>query len=174
MLIIEFGRIESKIKFLYEEKILMNIEFKLIDRTNYNECINLTVNEDQKRYVAPNMFSLVQAAYEPNLYPIGIYKDNKMVGFIMYDFDDELSAWSMSRFMIDIKYQNQGIGRVALKSFLEFFLDKFGKEKLYTSAEVDNEVAIALYEEFGFKKQEVFEYEAGGNTYREVRMLAEL
>lgn len=157
----------------YEERIIMNIEFRQIDRTNYNECIELTVSEEQKRYVAPNMFSLVQAAYEPNLYPLGIYVDNKMVGFILYDFDDELSGWSMSRFMIDIKYQNQGIGKVALKSFLKFFIDKFGKVKLYTSAEVDNQVAIALYEQFGFKKQEVFEYEAGGNTYREVRLLVE-
>lgn len=26
----------------------MNIEFKPIDRTNYNECIDLNLNEEQK------------------------------------------------------------------------------------------------------------------------------
>lgn len=152
----------------------MNIEFKEIDRTNYNECIELKVSDEQKRFVASNMYSLVQAAYEPNLYPLGIYKDNKMVGFILYDFDDELNGWSMSRFMIGEKYQNQGIGKLVLQKFLELFVDKHGHLKLYTSAEVDNMVAINLYEKNGFEKREVFEYEYSGVKYREIRMVAQV
>lgn len=152
----------------------MDIEFKKIDRLNYNECIELSLNENQKNFVAPNIFSLVQAAYEPNLYPLGIYYCSKMVGFILYDFDDELNGWSMSRLMIDKKYQNQGIGKISLQKFLEFFLNKYGHIQLYTSAEVDNQVAIALYEKLGFQKKEVFEYKAGGKIYREVRMIIQL
>ena len=152
----------------------MDIELKKIDRSNYNECIELSLNENQKNFVAPNIFSLVQAAYEPNLYPLGIYYCSKMVGFILYDFDDELNGWSMSRFMIDKKYQNQGIGKISLQKFLEFFTNKYGHIQLYTSAEVDNQVAIALYEKLGFQKKEVFEYEAGGKVYREVRMIIQL
>ncbi|MEJ8553921.1 GNAT family N-acetyltransferase [Tepidibacter sp. Z1-5] len=152
----------------------MNIEFKKIDRTNYNECIELSLNEEQKKFVAPNMFSLVQAAYEPDLYPLGIYNDNKMVGFILYDFDVELNGWSMSRFMVDVKYQNQGIGKMALQKFVEFFINKYGHIQLYTSASIDNQVVIALYEKLGFEKKEVFEYEAGGTIYREVRMIVQL
>ena len=152
----------------------MNIELRRIDRNNYNECIELKISEDQKRFVASNMYSLVQAAYEPNLYPLGIYKDNKMVGFILYDFDDELNGWSMSRFMIDKKYQNKGIGKVAVKKFLEFFVDKYGHQKLYTSAEVDNIIAINLYEKSGFEKRKIFQYEISGVKYREFRMVAQL
>lgn len=152
----------------------MNIEFREIDRSNYNECIELKVSDEQKRFVASNMYSLVQAAYEPNLYPLGIYKDNDIVGFILYDFDDELNGWSMSRFMIDIKYQNNGIGKVAIQKFLEFFVDKYGHQKLYTSAEVDNIIAIDLYERNGFEKREVFEYEFSGVKYREIRMINNL
>jgi diamine N-acetyltransferase len=115
----------------------MNIEFRVIDRTNYNQCIELKTSEEQKRFVASNIFSLVQSAYEPNLYPLGVYKNNKMVGFILYDFDDEINGWSMSRFMIDEKFQNQGIGKVTLKKFIEFFIGKYGHVQLYTSAEVE-------------------------------------
>jgi len=57
----------------------MKIEFRPIDRTNYNECIELSVNENQKRFVAPNQFSLVQAAYESNLYPLAIYNESQMI-----------------------------------------------------------------------------------------------
>lgn len=152
----------------------MNIELKQIDRTNYNECIELSLNEKQKNFVAPNVFSLVQAAYEPNLFPLGVYRDNKMVGFILYDFDDELDGWSMSRFMIDRNYQNQGTGKIALQKFFEFFTYKYGHLQLYTSAEVDNQIAIALYEKLGFQKKEIFEYEAGGKVYKEVRMIIQL
>ncbi|MBU5465908.1 GNAT family N-acetyltransferase [Virgibacillus sp. MSJ-26] len=152
----------------------MNIEFKPIDRTNYNECIDLNVNEEQKKFVAPNIFSLVQAAYEPKLYPLGIYNDNKMVGFILYDFENELNGWSMSRFMIDADYQGQGIGKMTVQKFIEFFTNKYGHLKLYTSASVDNKKAIALYEKFGFEKKDVFEYEAEGRKHKDVRMIAQL
>ncbi|MFP7487254.1 GNAT family N-acetyltransferase [Priestia filamentosa] len=152
----------------------MNIEFKPINRTNYNECIELKLNEKQSKFVAPNIFSLVQAAYEPNLYPTGIYNEDKMIGFILYDFDDELNGWSMSRFMIDANYQNQGIGKMVLQKFIEFFTKKYGHLELYTSAAVDNQIAIALYEKFGFEKREIFEYEAGGREHREFRMIAQL
>ncbi|RJS62931.1 GNAT family N-acetyltransferase [Priestia filamentosa] len=152
----------------------MSIDFKPIDRTNYNECIELSLNEEQRKFVAPNIFSLVQTAYEPNLYPIGIYNDNKMIGFILYDFDNELNGWSMSRFMVDVNYQNQGMGKQALQKFIEFFINKYGRLELYTSAAVDNQVAIALYEKFGFKKREVFEYEVRGKKHREFRMVVQL
>lgn len=152
----------------------MSIEFKVIDRTNYNQCIELKTSEEQKRFVAPNIFSLVQSAYEPNLYPLGIYKNNEMVGFILYDFDDEINGWSMSRFMVDERFQNQGIGKEALKKFIEFFIEKYGHVQLHTSAEIDNTIAINLYESFGFKKLEVFEYESDGVIYKEFRMVTQL
>ena len=62
----------------------MKIEFRSIDRTNYNQCIELNVNDNQKRFVASNQFSLVQAAYEPLLYPLAIYNEEQMIGFILY------------------------------------------------------------------------------------------
>ncbi|MEA5010971.1 MAG: GNAT family protein [Angelakisella sp.] len=149
----------------------MKIEFRSIDRTNYNECIDLHVNNDQKRFVASNQFSLVQAAYDPNLYPLAVYNEEQMIGFILYDFDAELNGWSMSRFMIDTTYQNCGFGKQALTLFLTYFKKNYPHvHKLYTSAEVDNAVAISLYKKVGFEEGEVFEYEAGGSRYTEVRM----
>lgn len=60
----------------------MEIELKPIDRTNYNDCIKLKLHENQQRFIASNITSLVQAAYEPNLFPLGVYYNNIMVGFI--------------------------------------------------------------------------------------------
>lgn len=151
----------------------MNINFKEIDKSNYNTCINLKVGEHQKNYVASNAISLVQAFYEEELYPIGIYNDEEMVGFILYDYDKELEGWSFSRFMIDINHQNKGYGSKALEKFLEFFHNKYEEENLYTSVEIDNEVAIKLYEKYGFNKKDSFEYKIGNTVYKEFRMLKE-
>jgi diamine N-acetyltransferase len=76
--------------------------------------------------------------------------------------------------MIDKNYQNQGIGVVALEKFIELFTSMYGAKKLYTSAEVTNPIAIALYEQFGFKKTNISEYEHKGKTYVEQGMVLEL
>ncbi|MEN8075590.1 GNAT family N-acetyltransferase [Clostridioides difficile] len=152
----------------------MNINFREIDKTNYNICIMLKVAEQQRDYVASNEFSLVQAAYEEDLYPLAIYDDDdEMVGFLLYDYDQELEGWSFSRFMIDINHQNKGYGTIALRKFLEFFHNKFPNEKIYTSVEIDNEIAIKLYEGFGFVKINSFEYKIEEKVYREFRMIKE-
>lgn len=151
----------------------MNINFRDIDKSNYNTCINLKVGEHQKNYVASNAISLVQAFYEEELYPIGIYDNEEMVGFILYDYDKELDGWSFSRFMIDINHQNKGYGSKALEKFLEFFHNKYEEENLYTSVEIDNEVAMKLYEKYGFNKKDSFEYKIGNTVYKEFRMLKE-
>ena len=93
----------------------MNIYLKKIDKNNYKECINLKLTSEQERYVSSNLLSLVQTAYEDDFYSLGIYNNDMMVGFILYDYDLSISGWSMSRFMIDYKYQNQGIGEKALR-----------------------------------------------------------
>lgn len=148
----------------------MNIFFKEIDKTNYEACVLLKVSEGQKRFVASNAYSLVQAAYEDNLYPLAIYDDDEMIGFILYDYDEELKGWSFSRFMIDIKHQNKGYGTKALEKFLAFFHEKYPSQCIYTSAENDNAVAIRLYEQLGFEQKNTFSYTVGDVTYTEIRM----
>ena len=148
----------------------MNIYFNEIDKTNYEACVLLKVAKGQKHFVASNAYSLVQAAYEDNLYPLAIYNDEEMIGFILYDYDDELNGWSFSRFMIDIKHQNKGYGAKALEKFLEFFHTQYPEQSLYTSAETDNDVAIGLYEKFGFERKDIFSYTVGDIMYTEIRM----
>ena len=149
----------------------MSIKLVPIDRENYEECIKLKISDEQTKLVASNIRSLVQAAYEPNFYPLGVYNENKMVGFILYDFDDELNGWSMSRLMIAHSHQNKGLGKLTLKAFITFFKDKYPSEVLYTSAEIENHIAINLYESAGFKKLDLFEYIYNEEKYKEIRMI---
>jgi len=156
---------------LAKTDLKMTIELRAITQANYMECLDLKVAKEQEDFVAPNMFSLAQAAYEPDTYVLAIYKADQMVGFILYRFNSQYLEWRMSRFMIDAAYQKQGIGKLALEKFVQLFYAKHGLLTLTTSASVDNLVAINLYESLGFKQGEVLEYESGGQMYRSVRMV---
>ena len=158
-------------KYIIDEN---KIKFRDIDKSNYNECISLRVGEHQKNYVASNMYSLVQASYEDGLYPLGIFNEDEMIGFLLYDYDEELNGWSFSRFMIDIKYQNKGFGRKALEKFLEYFQSKFPNKSLYKSVEIDNDIAIKLYQKYGFVIKSSFQYAIEDVTYKEFRMIKEI
>ena len=81
------------------------MKFKKIDKSNYWDCISLTVDGSQEGFVADNKQSLVEAVYEDGLYTLGIYHEETMVGFVLYDYDDTFPGWSMSRFMIGKQFQ---------------------------------------------------------------------
>lgn len=145
----------------------MEIEFRAIDRSNWEECVSLKVSKEQRDFVASNAYSLAQAAYEPDCYPMAIYHDGEMAGFIMYDYDPNLGVWEMCRLMVDEKYQARGIGRAAVDKLLKLMTEKRGHIMFYTSAEPSNSVAIGLYEKMGFKKN-------GRIVYDEVMMEIQL
>lgn len=128
----------------------MGIVLSLIDKSNWRECVNLQVTEAQRGFVATNSVSLLEATYEENLYPLAIYNDETMVGFVMYDFDQEIGLWGMCRLMVDQRFQRQGYGRKAIVKLLKEVKKKHGPIEFYTLVEPGNQVALQLYEDLGF------------------------
>lgn len=150
------------------------MEFREIDRSNYWECMALTVDDSQINFVADNKQSLVEAAYEENLYTLGIYHEETMVGFILYDYDDTIPGWSMSRFMIGRQYQGKGYGKKAALEFLEYFKKKHNADKLYISVSLKNTVARKMYLDIGFKEMKEIEYTFLDMHFKEMQMVKEL
>jgi len=150
------------------------MEFRKIDKSNYWDCINLTVDESQTSYVADNKQSLIEAAYEDGLYTLGIYHEDTMVGFILYDFDESLPGWSMSRFMIGRQYQGKGYGKKAVLEFLEYFKKNHNADKLYISVSLKNTIARKMYSDIGFKEIKEIEYTFLGMHFEEMQMVIEL
>ena len=150
------------------------MEFRKIDRSNYWECMELTVDDSQKDFVADNKQSLVEAAYEENLYTLGIYCQDTMVGFILYDYDDQIPGWSMSRFMIGRQFQGNGYGKRTVREFLDYFKKKHGADRIYISVSLDNAVARKMYSDIGFREIKETEYSYSGHLYREMQMVKHL
>lgn len=147
------------------------MNFRAIDKSNYMECIMLQVEDSQRHYVADNARSLVEAAYEEGVFTLGIYKDETMIGFVLYDYDPSIPGWSMSRFMIGKQYQGKGYGKQAVLDFLEYFCANHDADKLYISVSTDNAVARKMYAGIGFQNIKEIEYTFGGRSYREMQMV---
>lgn len=130
----------------------MNLKFEKVTSENWEACIGLQVHEDQAGFVASNAYSLVQAQFIGGLYPLCIYDGEQMVGFAMWEEDEEDHSLGMCRLMIDKKFQNQGYGRASVAKLLDLVSSQYGQVSFYTSFEPENTVAGDLYMSLGFKK----------------------
>ena len=85
----------------------------------------LAVDKSQEGFVAPNAISFAQALFAPEAWYRAIYLDETPVGFVMLEDqtrsvpppdDPQITLW---RYMIDVRHQGQGIGRVALGQVID-------------------------------------------------------
>ncbi|MEF7562854.1 MULTISPECIES: GNAT family N-acetyltransferase [Bacillus] len=129
----------------------MMIFLKEVDRHNFFDVIDLKVAEEQKSFVATNLFSLAQAKAFPECNCLAIYHEEKLVGFTMYciDFDDK-EYW-IYRLMIDAKYQSQGYGKAAMEKLIELIKEDKDHQVIYLSFEPENDRAKEMYEKLGFE-----------------------
>ena len=141
------------------------MEFKKITNENIWDVVNLKVKENQKRYVATNTVSLLEAYATQNenekVEIFAIYEKDTLVGFTMINFN--VFDWERApkvarnnyclwRFMIDQRYQGKGLGKKALNEIIKYVktmpLGKGGK--LYLSYVPGNDYAEKLYKDAGF------------------------
>lgn len=142
------------------------LKLKKINRKNVGEILKLEVFDNQKRFVAPNNISIIEAylaiVENGHVITFGIYNDDAPVGFLMIGFDvnlDDADApkiakgnYNIWRFMIDKKFQGKGFGKKAMNLALEF-VNTFpcGIAKYcWLSYESDNDIARQLYQSVGF------------------------
>lgn len=85
----------------------------------------LSVAESQKGFVAPNAVSLAQALFAPEAWYRAVYVGDELAGFVMLEDQSlrvpppEKPGVGLWRFMIDARFQGQGIGRAALQGVIE-------------------------------------------------------
>lgn len=127
------------------------IELREITKDNYEDCLNLSVREDQKDYVAPNIYSLAQAyIFRNSAFPFAIYSDDILIGFIMLGYYEVKNCYTLWRFMIDKKYQNKGYGKQALLLGIDYLKLTFHVKEIFTSVVPKNIFAKKLYNSIGF------------------------
>lgn len=130
----------------------MTVRLERITRHNWREAINLRVADDQRYFVASNLYSIAEAGvYADELTACAVYDDDTMVGFTMYGWDDEdYGGYAIIRLMVDQRYQGKGYGRAAMVEVLRALREKPDCDKVYISFEPENHVARSLYASLGF------------------------
>ncbi|WP_033543537.1 GNAT family N-acetyltransferase, partial [Planococcus sp. CAU13] len=127
------------------------IEFKEVDRHNFFNVIDLKVREEQKSFVATNLFSLAQAKAFPECVCLAIYYDDVLVGFTMYCLDADDKEYWIYRLMIDGKFQSKGYGKAAMEKLIDRIKEDKEHQMIYLSFEPENDLAKKLYEKLGFE-----------------------
>jgi diamine N-acetyltransferase len=129
-----------------------SIELRKITMENFREVIRINVADDQKMFVAANVYSLAEAKADGVSHPRAIYADDQLVGFTMYCFEPEDGTGYIDRLMVAAEHQAQGYGRAAMREVIERLQTIPECQRIRTSFHPENEVAEALYASLGFKK----------------------
>lgn len=129
----------------------MNIILREITPENFKECIKLKVSDNQKTFVATNLYSIAQSKIYPTHLPFAVYDGDEMVGFVLYGFDEEEKRFYLGRLMIDEKFQGKGYGRAATLEVIERLKQVENCKEIYLSFVPENKNAEKLYESIGFK-----------------------
>jgi diamine N-acetyltransferase len=129
----------------------MNVTLRKVTNDTFRECIGLQVAESQKGFVASNMYSLAEAQADGVSNPRAIYAGERMVGFIMYDFEPKEDRGYITRLMVDKEHQGNGYGRAAMQQVIDLFKSNPDCAEIYTSIHPENERAKGLYVSLGFE-----------------------
>lgn len=130
----------------------MEITLREITPENFKECINLTVSESQKTFVAPNVYSIAQTKIYPTNNVCAVYADDEMVGFVMFGLDTDDNRFYLGRLMIDEKHQGKGFGKAATLEVIERLKQTEDCKEIYLSFVPENETAEKLYKNVGFER----------------------
>ena len=76
---------------------------------------------------------------------IGYYSDNKLVGFLMFETNYEIT--DLIYVVVEPIYRRRGIGY----SLVKYLVENTNTDKIMLEVRCDNDSAIRLYKKFGFK-----------------------
>ena len=97
-----------------------NITLREITAETVRRITDLDVHPDQRRFVASNAVSLAEALFSREAWYRAIYAGDEPAGFVMLHDESlgpeppERPRVGLWRFMVDQRFQGQGVGRAAL------------------------------------------------------------
>lgn len=127
-------------------------DIRLIDITadNWEKTCCLNPGKNGRQFVASNAFSIAQSVFEKGWVIKGIQTNERLIGFTMYGYSDELEAYELCRFMIDEHYQGNGYGKCALRIIISEMFQSYKCKKIYLSTAPNNFRGKHIYENAGF------------------------
>ena len=114
------------------------ILFKDITSENWKECIRLKLNDDEKEFISPNVYSIAEAQFYPKAISKAIYDDDQMVGYTLFGEDeDDSNLFYIDRLMISKDFRNKGYAYDSIRLIIKESIKK-GFTLIGTSVELEN------------------------------------
>ncbi len=137
-------------------------KLRLVEITldNYQTVMGLKTRPEDVRFVGDNASALADCAYVDGFMPRGLYRDDVMVGFVVwgpyhrnewYQEPAEPNAYQLNHIMIDARFQGQGLGRKLVDLLIKELSFIGDCDRIVLSVSPDNTKAIELYRQAGFK-----------------------
>jgi diamine N-acetyltransferase len=127
------------------------VELRTVTEETFRPVIALAVSDEQKGFVATNVYSIAQTTVRPWARVRAVHADGAPVGLTMWGLDPEENAWWIYRLMVDRAHQGKGYGRAALRLVLDSIASERRGEDVFLSTVPHNAVARRLYESLGFR-----------------------
>ena len=131
------------------------ITLREVNAENWEEVVDLELEEEQEDYVASNAYSIAESKFNTYAVPLAIYAGKKVVGFLMYETlhgEGEPETYSIYRFMIDRRWQGKGYGRRALEQTIKDIGRRSDCHRITICYVPDNEMAKGFYASLGFRE----------------------
>jgi len=130
---------------------MSNVTLREVTKETVRAITALKVGPGQDRFVAPNAVSIAQAYFSRDVaWFRAIYVGEEPAGFVMLDDDAPKQSYYLWRYMIDQRFQGQGIGRRALELVIDYVRTRPGAKALLTSIVPGDGSPGPFYEKMGF------------------------
>ena len=138
------------------------LEIRPVTKDNWKELVALKVRDDQKHFVASNLYSIAESQFGEtipgeghwDMFPYGMYDEGTPVGFLMLSYNYEFARFQgfILRLMVDDAHQGKGYGKFGMNWMLEKYRADERVQVVGISYEPNNEVARTLYASLGFQE----------------------
>lgn len=120
-----------------------------VNAENWRGVAQLKVKKSQSEFVAEPCYYLALCNYGKLWNPCAITLNETVIGFLMQAIDDSDNSCWIGGFIIDEKYQNQGLGKLALQTIIAQLTDSQNVTEFALSYLPENS-AKHLYAKLGF------------------------
>jgi len=95
----------------------MTIRLQDVDDSNWRDCSDLQLAEDERRFISSNVYVIAEWKFETESALKAIYSDTELVGMLAYYLHDGEHGhfYWLFHLMIQKKYQGKGYGEAAVR-----------------------------------------------------------
>ncbi len=126
------------------------ITLRPVDRNNWRAVVALRITPAQQATVSELSHLLLLCHYDASWHPLAVYRDNTVIGFLIWGIDSGDGSCWLRGVRIDQRWQGQGYGRAAVQAVLDLLAGEHNCRRFVLAYNPANTVARHLYQTLGF------------------------